>query len=137
MDKLYPWQEKILVDIESGGFKPGEMVVMMSGRRAGKSQFSSVAFKRLWDAIYETRPITDLVLSEQPVHGARYYCVEPVGGSWPEMEAWCGAMFGEPGDMWESNDWVWPETARWMQNNRKFWFRTEKDRDWFILRWRS
>jgi hypothetical protein len=34
---MQPWQEKLLVDIESGGLKPGEMFVMMSGRNIGKS----------------------------------------------------------------------------------------------------
>lgn len=82
------------------------------------------------------RPIEDLVLTERPVHGSRYYCVEPVGGNWKEMESWCREVFGEPGDIWESNDFCWPEMARWLQNNRKFWFRNEKDRTMFILRWR-
>ena len=36
-----PWQEKILVDIESGGLKPGEMYVMTAGRGVGKSVLSS------------------------------------------------------------------------------------------------
>ena len=137
MEQLHPWQEKILTDIESGGIKPGEMMVMMSGRRAGKSQFSAQALKRLWDDIYKERPVEDLVCDVRPVHGARYYTVEPVGGNWKEMEAWARQTYGEPGDMWDSHDWVWPETARWMMNNRKFWFRNEKDRDWFILRWNS
>jgi hypothetical protein len=26
---------------------------------------------------------------------------------------------------------------RWYMNNRKFWFKTEKDRNWFMLRWSS
>lgn len=125
------------MDIESGGFRPGELVVMMAGRQVGKSMFSSAVFQRMWDDIHKPRPVEDLVLNEQPVHGARYYTVEPVGGSWAEMEEWCKTTFGEPGDMWESNDWCWPESARWLQNNRKFWFRTERDRDWFILKWRS
>lgn len=136
-NKLLPWQEKILVDIESGGYKPGEMVVMMAGRGVGKSTLNSAVFKRLWDDIHRPRPVEDLILSEQPVHGARYYCVEPQGGSWTEMEEWCRSSFGEPGDMWESNDWCWPESARWLQNNRKFWFRKERDRSLFIIRWRA
>lgn len=135
-DKLYPWQEKLLVDIESG-WKKGEMTIMMSGRNTGKSVISSVAFKRLWDDMFKPQPITDLVLTEGKVHGARYYCVQPEGGVWTEMEAWCRESFGEPGEIWPSQDFVWPEVPRWMQNNRKFWFRSEKDRDWFIIRWRA
>jgi hypothetical protein len=135
--KLQPWQQKILVDIESGGLKPGEMAIMMSGRNIGKSTLTSAVFKRMWDDINKPRPITDLILGESPVHGSRYYTVQPEGGSWAEMEEWCKQTYGEPGDMWESSDWCWPESARWLQNNRKFWFRKEADRDWFIMRWRS
>ena len=133
--ELHPWQEKILVDIESGGLKPGEMYVMMAGRNVGKSTFSAAAFQRLWNDIYKERPVEELVLSERPVHGCRYYCVEPKGGNWKTMEAWCNEIFGEPGDIWDSEDFIWPEKARWLQNNRKFWFRSEKDRTMFIMRW--
>lgn len=128
------WQEKLLVDIESGGLKPGEMVVMMAGRRTGKS-----VFQRLWNDIYNAnRPIEDLVLTEQPVHGAKYYCVEPVGGSWADMEAWAKQSFGECSEVWDIKDsdpFLWPECGRWYMNNRKFWFRNEKDRTMFIMRW--
>ncbi len=134
--KVHPWQEKILVDLESGSWKAGELSIMMSGRGTGKSVFSSyTALQRLWQEI-ENRPVEDLILSEGKVHGARYHCVSPVGGKWHEMELWCRETFGEPGDMWDSDDWCWPESARWLQNNRKFWFRQEKDRTLFILRWR-
>lgn len=133
---MYPWQRELLERIE-GGVKPGEMTIMMSGRRVGKSQFSAQAFKRLWDDIYKERPVTDLILTETRVSGSRYYCVEPEGGNWAEMSAWCRKTFGDPGDMWNAHDWVWPENARWMENNRKFWFRNLKDRDWFIIKWQS
>ncbi len=137
-DKMQPWQEKIFIDIESGGFKPSEMAVMMAGRNTGKSIAASYAvFKKLFDEAMKPRPLTDLILDEAKVHGARYYTVQPEGGVWAEMEAWCKESFGEPGDMWESNDWCWPESARWLQNNRKFWFRNIKDRDWFIIRWQA
>lgn len=82
------------------------------------------------------QPVQDLLLLEGRVHGCVYHCVSPVGGHWPTMEAWCREKFGDPGDMWESNDWCWPEGARWLQNNSKFWFRNESDRTMFILKWR-
>lgn len=122
--------------IESGGIKPGEMMIMMSGRNVGKSKFDARALQRLIDAINE-RPIEDLVLNESRVNGSRYYTVEPIGGNWLEMETWARSVYGEPGDMWDSNDWCFPEGARWLMNNRKFWFRQEKDRNWFIVRWSS
>lgn len=129
---IYPWQIELLEKMQK--YK-GRGAIQMTGRQIGKSAFSAQALKRMMDDIYN-RPVEDLILSEQPVHGARYHCVQPVGGSWLEMEAWCRQSFGEPGDMWESNDWCWPETARWLQNNRKFWFRNEADRTMFIMRWR-
>lgn len=134
--ELHPYQKDMWSRL-STGFKQGELCVMMSGRQTGKSMLSSVAFKRLLDDLYKEQPIRDLVLSEGRVHGAVYHCVQPEGGSWTKMEEWCRETFGEPGDMWESNDWCWPETARWLQNNRKFWFRHEKDRDWFLIRWNA
>lgn len=126
-----PWQKDLVT-----GFKKGEMMVISSGRQAGKSQI--VAYQRLWEAVMNgTRQVQDLKLSEGTVYGARYYTVEPVGGNWLEMETWCMDTFGAPGDkIWDSGPAPLP-AKRWYMNNRKFWFRTEKDRDWFILRWRS
>lgn len=136
--KLYPWQERILMDIESGGVKPGEMSIMMAGRKIGKSLFTAQAIQRLMDDL-NNRPVEDLMCSEGTVLGARYYTVEPIGGNWPDMEAWATQAFGEAAEVWDvgKTDYVWPEMARWYMNNRKFWFRNEKDRDWFIMRWRS
>lgn len=95
---------------------------------------SMKAVRRLMDDLMH-RPIEDLVLTERPVHGSRYYCVEPVGGNWKDMEEWCVATYGPVGDIWEINDFVWPEEARWLMNNRKFWFRNESDRTLFIMKW--
>jgi hypothetical protein len=80
-------------------------------------------------------PISDLQLSEGRVYGSRYYCVEPIGGSWPEMELWCYETFGDTGAIWGEST---PNPAqRWYGNNRKFWFKELKDRDWFIIKWNS
>lgn len=132
IETLPDWQKNLVT-----GFRKGEMTIMMAGRQAGKSTLNSAVFKRLWDDIYKERPVTDLVLTEARLHGGRYYCVQPEGGSWPDMEAWCIETFGAPGEVWPNQDFVWPECPRWTQNNRKFWFRNERDRDWFIIKWRS
>lgn len=128
--------EKLLIDIESGGVKPGEMVVMMASRRTGKSQVA--AFTRLWQDIFKVnQKVSDIKLGEGTVYGSRYYTVEPIGGNWLEMETWCVETFGEGSRaLWGEKKA--PEPARrWYANNRKFWFRNEKDRDWFIIRWNS
>ncbi len=132
MSTIQPWQEEILK-----GFMQGrEIKLMMAGRRVGKSMFSAQALKRLMDDI-QNRPVEALVCDVQTVHGARYYTVSPDGGNWLDMETWCRATFGEPGEIWPKQDFCWPKAPRWMQNNRKFWFRNEKDRDWFVIKWNS
>jgi hypothetical protein len=115
--------------------KSKEVVVVMAGRNVGKSHFSAQALSRIMQDIMSRR-VEDLVLSEGRVHGARYYCVEPVGGNWIDMEVWCLDTFGDPGkDMWSINSDSTPTVERWYMNNRKFWFRNERDRTMFIMRW--
>ncbi len=132
--ELEPWQRKALDTITK--YK-GRGIVQITGRNTGKSHWTNAAIKRLMDDL-NRQPIEDLVLSEGTVYGARYYCVEPVGGHWLEMEAWCYDVFGSTGNIWNETKNLTPEPLqRWYANNRKFWFREEKDRDWFIIRWRS
>lgn len=135
--EFHDWQKDIFKT--AAGFKSGEMAVMTAGRGVGKSVLTQANFQKLWNDIMnpQPRPISDLILEESRISGTRYYTVEPVGGTWAEMESWCRAAFGDPGDLWKPHDFVWPEEVRWVQNDRKFWFRNIKDRDWFIMRWRS
>lgn len=74
---------------------------------------------------------------EKPIHGARYYCVEVKGWGlgWTDMENWAKATYGEPGEVWPQDNFLWPEAPRWVMNNRTFWFRKESDRTLFILKW--
>lgn len=135
---MYPWQENILNQVLNGGIKPGEMTIVTAGRQAGKSHFTAQTLKRLMDDI-NSRPIENLIPSEGKVYGSRYYCVEPVGGNWREMEDWCIQTYGSSsGSIWaEQVDKAVPLPGeRWYGNNRKFWFRSEADRTMFIMRWR-
>jgi hypothetical protein len=107
----------------------GRGVVQITGRNTGNS-----AFQRLWQDM-RAGPVTDLKLSEGKVYGARYYTVEPVGGTWMDMEVWCLDTFGYPGShMWGNNGAPDP-LERWYMNDRKFWFRQERDRTLFVLKW--
>jgi hypothetical protein len=129
---IQPWQMNVLNKLQ--GIKSSQLTLTMAGRRSGKSQMSSVAFQRLWDELHRL-PVEDLKLTEGTVYGSRYYCVEPVGGSWREMEHWCSEHFGSVGEH------IWGEKVpepvqRWYMNNRKFWFRDEQDRLIFVMRWR-
>jgi len=75
-----------------------------------------------------------LELSTGNVAGEKYFTVQPSWAhqstDWSDMEIWCLTQFGPT-----PNDGVWTPSARWYMNNRKFWFRDEKDYIWFVLRW--
>ncbi len=130
--ELEPWQQRALDNIQQ--YK-GRGVVQITGRNAGKSQVA--AYKRLFDDIWISQ-LQDLKLDQGTVYGSRYYTVEPKGGDWLAMEQWCLDTFGPTGSIWSETKNLTPEPLqRWYANNRKFWFKEEKDRDWFILRWRS
>lgn len=129
--KLYPFQEAMLEHISKGK----ELRIISSGRQVGKSMFTAQAIDRLMRDL-NSQPIEQLVLSEGKVYGARYLCIEPVGGNWPEMESWCLDTYGNCGSAWDKDKAPEPN-ARWYMNDRRFWFREQKDRDWFILRWNS
>ena len=131
--ELEPWQQRALDSIKQ--YK-GRGLVQITGRSVGKSMINTqmAAYKRMFDDVIG-RPVEDLLLSEGTVYGSRYYCVEPIGGSWLDMETWCLDTFGSCGDkMLNSGPVPFPD-ERWYMNNRKFWFRREKDRNWFIVRW--
>ena len=129
---MYPWQMELLEKMYK--YK-GRGMIQITGRNTGKSNFSAQALKRLWEDIVYS-PLQDIVLSDGTVYGARYYTAEPIGGNWREMEAWCYETFGNSGEhIWGEKEA--PEPAqRWYMNNRKFWFRDEKDRMIFVLKWR-
>jgi len=46
---------------------------------------------------------------------------------WYDMDKWLLNIMGD-------NNWH-KENARWVGSNRKYWFRDEQDRTFFILRW--
>lgn len=82
-----------------------------------------------------------LVLDEGRVYGARYYTIEPkiswdIDKDWGTyevyamMEKWCAEIYGPTPE-----DGVWTPGARWYANNERFWFREQKDMEWFILKW--
>jgi hypothetical protein len=129
---IQPWQMNVLNKIQ--GVKKGQLSTITAGRQSGKSQLSSQAFQRLWDDLHN-RPVEDLKLSEGTVYGNRYYCVEPVGGSWLRMETWCSDNMGSNGSAWDKDKAPKPN-SRWYMNDSRFWFREEKDRMMFVLKWR-
>lgn len=127
-----PWQIEMLDKMTQ--YK-GRGLMQVTGRNTGKSALSNQAFQRLWDDLHR-RPVEDLKLSEGTVYGKQYYCVEPVGGNWMDMEVWCMDTFGGPGDKIWGEEKAPQPSRRWYMNNRKFWFRDELDRMVFVLKWR-
>jgi hypothetical protein len=72
-----------------------------------------------------------LELGEGRVYGARYLTVHPSNSwQWNEMMDWMVTTFGP-----SACDGVWTPGMRWYANNAKFWFRNEKDLNWFVLKW--
>ena len=59
------------------------------------------------------------------------------------METWCVDTFGDRSNVWDittsysGEPPTWRERGRWFANDRRFWFRNERDRTMFILRWTS
>ncbi len=126
------YQEILLEKMKAGT----ELKICMSGRQVGKSVWTNQAIKRLMDDL-NGNPITEVKLGEGTIYGSRYYTAAPIGGNWIEMERWCGQVFG-PGSRSLWGEKKAPEPAqRWYMNDRKFWFRSEKDRTMFILKWSS
>jgi len=87
-----------------------------------------------------------LIYDTGTVYSKRYYTVKPqwvpdrngfYNQEWQDMMAWCVEVFGpSTSRIWGENPIPEP-MERWYANNAKFWFRDQKDRDWFTLRWSS
>lgn len=130
---MMSWQIEMLKKIS--GVKKAQLITMTASRHTGKSYWSNKAIERLMNDLQQ-RPVEDLILTEGTVYGSRYYCVEPIGGNWIDMEVWCMDTFGGPGDKIWGEEKAPEPSCRWYMNNRKFWFRDELDRMVFVLKWR-
>jgi len=130
---MQPYQKHIFEQIADGsGAKRGDVVFMTAGTGQGKTMLKvQQALDRLMRDI-NSQPISDLVLAERRHQGARFYTVEPIGGNWLEMETWASNTYGPASDVW---DFKMDGVGRWYANDRKFWFRNERDRTLFIMRW--
>ena len=124
-----------LTPVLNGGIKPFEMTIMYAVRNTGKSYLQKMLMSSMYGKLGIEPPKQELELEENRVHGSRYYTVKPVHYNWHELEQWCIETFGEPGSVWIAHDFTWPEMPRWLMNNSKIWFRNEKDRSWFIMKW--
>lgn len=80
----------------------------------------------------------NLKLGEGTFFGQPYYTVDPnpnwdpywYNQGWHDMENWCCKTFGIPP---MEGTW-WPD-MRWCMDQGKFWFKEQRDLEWFLLRW--
>ena len=79
----------------------------------------------------------ELILERGIAFEQDYYMIYVNGRSvygdyniWNDMIEWATDTFGPT-----PKDGVWSPGARWYVNNARFWFREERDREWFVLRW--
>jgi len=78
--------------------------------------------------------------SSGTIYGKRYYTIAPPmwESDWNSMMTWCEETFGTTGDLWKETKSLTPEpNQRWYANNAKFWFKEEKDFNWFVMKWMS
>jgi hypothetical protein len=108
------------------------------GPAVGTIRFNTtVSMMETWDGASWKQVVQTAVggykfeFSERAVHGETYSVVEPIGHiPWEEMTQWCNETLGPTAD-----DGVWTANVRWYVNNSKFWFRDERDRTMFVLKW--
>lgn len=115
--------------------------VLYTSRNSGKTSIKALS-QILRDAFNTPEVLQKLVCAEVDRNNVTWYTIEPLISEsfngrnyiWPKMEAWAKETFGEPADAWDTDNFIWPVDGRWFMNNRKFWFRYEKDRTMFVLK---
>jgi hypothetical protein len=118
------------IDIESGGMKQGEFVVMY-GRRSGKSMLTQ-SYINQWSDMDEKRKPT--ITHGTMVQKNRFrFWAKVTGGRWGlerEINEWCEENFGAQSTPGYKN-------PRW--TNKMSWgvwhFKNEVDLTVFLLRW--
>jgi hypothetical protein len=119
------------IDIEAGGFKQGEMAVLMCGRGTGKSMVTQMYMDR-WSDMNEKR--NPVITHGTMVQKNKFRCWAKVtGGRWGlerEITEWCEQTYGPLSTTGYKN-------PRW--TNKMSWgvwhFKHEEDLTLFLLRW--
>jgi len=121
MAELYPFQQKLLIDIESGGVKPGELMVMMSGRQQGKSKIMQYA--TLWNDIMD-KPV-ELLWQKLPGRKLKAY-TDGTGRGLRDQ------------DMDEVQQWLWTNIPTAKRLSFDMWlFKEDKHITMFLMKWSS
>lgn len=97
---------KIFMDIESGGWKPGELVVMTAGRGTGKSMITQY-FKN-WHMIFDEPQPAYKILTTATVDGSQWYTVTCTR----DISIWIRETFADL----EDKQWFSNIDEKWMIN---------------------
>ena len=81
----------------------------------------------------ETKP-DELIIGYESKYNQPYWVQPELGGlfsrrqkRYEEIYQWCEKTFGASTEAWKN--------PRWSASNRKYWFKYEKDRTMFVMRW--
>lgn len=107
-----------------------DKAVVQVARQSGKSTLPWTHLSTLLKDVLH-KDMARLIISTGTVFGQEYHSVEPVGGDWVGIIEWCYTTYGDPSDP------KFEAGGRWYTERRTIWFRDQKDRDWFVLRWNS
>jgi hypothetical protein len=127
---LETWTPSVLSNM-TGGIHAGQMMVITSGRRTGKSIYMEMLKKR----IYDTNLCNEIFLpmfSTKPKYKfsrAKWYEAVFDINKYTDVVQWCTEQFGPH----PRNPDAW---SRWNHKYEdRIYFRDSKDYEWFILRW--
>jgi hypothetical protein len=126
MANLYPFQQKLLTDIESGGVKPGEMMIITAGRQLGKSTFAQ-QYANLYNAIMDS-PVK---IRWHKLPGRKLHAYAEVGPRGFERGL-------RDSDMDEVQQWLWTNIPTAKRLSFDTWlFKEDKHITIFLMRWSS
>lgn len=98
---------------------------MAAGRQFGKTDISDMA--KLWIDEINVKRLETGYADNQPKWPYWVYPHNYSSAEWFKMGYWIVDTMGY-------SDWS-VEHARWVGTDRKYWFRDERDRTMFILKW--
>jgi hypothetical protein len=121
IETFAPFQKSMIRAMQPGGMKPGEMIVMTSGRQQGKS--SVVAYQRLWEEIMN-QPIK---IHWQKLPGRKLKAYTDGSGRGLRDH-----------DMDEVQQWIWTNMPSAKRLSFDMWlFKEDKHITMFLMKWSS
>jgi len=114
------FQRKLLIDIESGGIKPGEMMIISAGRGTGKSTFNAM-YGKLWNDIMD-KPLV-MRWQQLPGRKVKAHITDTSRGL-------------RDADMDEVQKWIWTNIPTAKRLSFDMWlFKEDKHITMFLMKW--